>query len=139
MRNLAVFLAMVISSAPSAAPGVPLRFSCAVTGERHLEPPATAATICETMRASLGKAAGIALRTDPNPIADDDRNGWMRVTLVFTKAGVASAKLERAEKNRVFVYPFVNVAVSDRGLDLQVVDILARELARAIDAGTANG
>jgi hypothetical protein len=136
VRSLAVFVAMVITPSLSAPPGAPLRFACSVTGEKLLEPPTTAPAICEAMQASLARAMGKALQSDAKPIAADDRNGWMRVTIVFTKAGVASAKLEHADKDRVFVYPAANVAVSDRAPDIRVVEILATELARAIDAGT---
>jgi len=120
------------SFAPAAAE--PVRFVCVSVGEKLIVPTASASKVCERFRDSLARAARVTFRTDQKRFAPSGPAPRIRVTLSFTKAGVASARVEWAQGVRLTAYPEISVAVSDRAIGLQTVDVLAQSVARAIDA-----
>ncbi len=135
MRRIVSLMALFAAQPAEAAP---LRMHCTVSGEKLLVPAVAPSQVCERMRAALGKATGLALRLNSTPLSPADQS-WMRVTLRFTRSGIASARLETASHGRVTMHPDVNIGVSDRAMDLGVVDNLARELAKRVDGGAWRG
>jgi len=129
---LACLLVGAVTETAPAAP--PVRFACATSGETLIVPPASGTAVCERFRVSLARAARLALRADGLPATPHDAGAWIRVTLKFTKAGVASARVERSNGGWVIVHPESNVAVSDRAIGLRAVDLLAQDAAHVIDA-----
>ena len=134
MKRGIVTLVLVIAATAAPAAAAPVRYACATVGEKLIVPPASPATVCERFRLALSRATQKTLRVDTGRLAASDSVPWIRVTLRFTKAGVASARVEQSKSGRVVVHPDSNVAVSDRAIGLQSVDLLARGVARAIDA-----
>jgi len=134
MRLTLIAAAFVATLTALPAVATPVRFACASMGEKLIVPPASASSVCERFRVALSRAARVTLRADARRFAAGDAAPWIRVSLQFTKAGVASARVERAQHGRVIVYPASNVAVSDRAIGPQTIDLLARDVARAIDA-----
>jgi hypothetical protein len=110
-----------------------MRFACSVSGEKLLSPAMAPSAVCARVQTALEAKLGSALRAVPQaPDMRTDRSGWVSVTLRFAKPGIASAKLSVARNNQIKVHPEVSVAVSDRAMGADTVNLLARQLSEMI-------
>lgn len=107
--------------------------SCAAEGAKLLVPVATAAAACERLRKALTNELRRPVVLAARPTDARNRKSWADVVLRFAKPGVATARVTTARFGRLVVHPDAGVSVSDRALDLSVIDILARAIARTVD------
>ena len=92
---------------------------CSVQGNTLLVPPASAEEVCARLAARTAQAR--------------DHGGPVRIAVRFTRAGIASATVSRKTGNQVEELPDLSIATSDRAMSMQTVNLLADEIARALE------
>ena len=105
----------------------PLPIQCSATGVKFFAPAMTAAGVCARFVGALGAAM-------PSALPPGER---LVVELRFLPHGVASAKVTQLRAGRLQSLPVYELAISDRQFAVTDVDSLARDVGRAIRAGTS--
>lgn len=110
-----------------------IRFDCHVEGVALLSPPMSAEAVCARFKSGLEAATGTKTVTGTGtPGRERDVQGWIRVSVRFAKPGIASAELAHADGGKIKTHPKISVAVSDRPIGPDVIELLVKEVARAL-------
>lgn len=111
-------------------PSSQVEFSCAIVGEKYLQPPTSAQAVCERLKASFDRRLGITTRlVDGTGKSPQDPGEWVRVHVEFASPGMVHARVTRRHASTVTDYPELSIAVSDRHIGLDTVEQLASQLA----------
>ena len=130
IRRFVVACVAVLVGGASARPStLLLDYACTVKGEKLTQPVMSADVVCARFMGPLSKAARRPLRVVHGAPAGAD---WIKIDVRFAKPGIAAATLSRARGGRIVTHPEIAVATSDRPLDTQSIDMLAREVARIV-------
>ena len=121
--------AVLVSDASGRPSTLPLDYVCTVKGEKLIQPVMSADAVCARFIGPLSKAAGRPLRVVHGAPAGAD---WIKLDVRFAKPGIAAATLSHARRGRIVAYPEITVATSDRPLDTQSIDMLARGVVQAM-------
>lgn len=132
LRQAAGFFGLMLLTL-SPATAAPVRMACTVTGAKLMVPEMSPDAACARLRAAVGAAGSIAIQAIAKaPVANTDRSGWFSVDLYLTKPGVMTARIVDARSGRIVTHPDVSIAVMDRPLTVQTLDMMAREIANRL-------
>jgi hypothetical protein len=103
-------------------------FECQVSGAKMLGKSMSSDEVCGKFSSILTKKLGKQMQK----VQKVSGSAWVTINVRFAKPGIASATLTYSKNGKVKYHPEVSVATSDRAIDGNTVDMLARAVADQI-------
>jgi hypothetical protein len=126
-------LGIVPFAATKAATKVAVPLVCSVSGAKLMSGGVSADEICIQIATGLSRAINTPIRRVSELSSASRKSGrWLTVNVRLTKPATASTLFSHRLNGRIDVHPEFSISISDRALDVTVIDQIVLEMSKKL-------